>query len=107
VYVTPEAQRSLRDSAIWFHLGGFSEDGDTYDTQEHCFTTELDAFWLRLWGPEEPIRSKLVECLHDLPAGWQSVTIQPDGSVRILQRDGGQKVLLPPNAAQAGEEVAT
>ena len=34
VLVTPEAQERLCASEIWYHLGGWSDEGDTYDTQE-------------------------------------------------------------------------
>jgi hypothetical protein len=105
VYVTPEAQRRVSDAEVWFHFGGFNDDGDTYDTQEYDFGQELDAFWMRLSGPEEPMRSKLMECLSDLPDGWRSVTIQPDGRVIIRQGDGSEKTLVPPRPPKpAGTE---
>jgi len=37
VYVTPRAQSQLSASEIWYHLGGWNEDGDTYETQEYAF----------------------------------------------------------------------
>jgi hypothetical protein len=108
VYVTPEAQRQVTDEQVWYHMGGFSDEGDTYDTQLHGFSEQLDAFWMRLAGPEEPMRCKLMECLSNLPEGWRSVTIQPDGRVTIRQGDGSEKTLLPPKPVRAeGEEVGS
>jgi hypothetical protein len=109
IYVTPEAQQQLSDEQIWYHLGGFNDDGDTYDTQLHNVSEQLDAFWMRLTGPEEPMRSKLMECLSDLPQGWRSVTVQPDGRVTIRHGDDSEKTLLPPKPAQAEgvEEVGS
>jgi hypothetical protein len=34
VHVTPQVQKRLNVGEIWFHLGGWYQDGDTYDTQE-------------------------------------------------------------------------
>ncbi len=102
VYVTPESRRRLCDEHIWFHFGGYSDEGDTYDTQLHDFGRELDAFWLRLTGPEEPLRCKLIECLVDLEKGWQSVTIHPDGRVAIRGRNGKDRVLAPPKDEHTG-----
>jgi hypothetical protein len=103
VYVTPEAQRRLSDEHIWYHFGGFNDDGDTYDTQSHEFTQQLDAFWLRLTGPDEPLRHKLVECLSELK-DWQSVQILADGRVTLKLRDGSERTIAPP-ARAAREEV--
>jgi len=113
VYVTPQAQQELSNGEIWFHLGGYNDEGDTYETQEYDFDKELDAFWLALAGPEEPLRCQLLDCLRDLAKGWQSVTIQPDGRVTIIQGDGITKTLLPPKpaatpatSAAAGQTIA-
>ncbi len=102
VYVTPEARR-LNDEQIWFHLGGFNDEGDTYDTQLYSFREELDQFWLRITGPYEPIRHKLMDCLSELK-DWQSATILANGQVTLHLNDGSQKLLLPPEPA-ASEEV--
>ena len=106
VYVTPAAQHQLSQSQMWYHLGGFSDDGDTFETQEHDFSQELDAFWMRLAGPNEPRRAKLVECLSDLKEGWESATVYQDGRVVLRQADGREDVFLPPSHA-AREEVSS
>ena len=43
VYVTKEARKSLSASELWYHLGGWNEDGDTYDTQECSFSADPNA----------------------------------------------------------------
>jgi hypothetical protein len=58
VLVTPEAQDRLNTEHIWHHLGGWNEDGDTYDTQLVDFERELDRFWADLIGPDEQLRRK-------------------------------------------------
>jgi len=103
LYVTPEVRQQLSDEQIWFHLGGFSEDGDTYDTQLYNFSQELEEFWLRLTGPDESLRRRLVDCLSDLK-DWRSATILPDGRVQLQLSDGSQKTLIP-SQPRAREEV--
>ena len=50
VLVTAEAQRKISFSAIWYHLGGYNDDGDTYDTQEYEFGKTMDQFWADFIG---------------------------------------------------------
>jgi hypothetical protein len=102
LYVTPEAQQRLDDEHIWYHLGGFGDQGDTYDTQLYYFSKELEAFWLRLTGPDEPLRHRLLDCLSEL-VDWRSATILANGQVTLQLADGSQKILLPPQPA--AEEV--
>lgn len=95
-YVTPEAEERLSVSEIWFHQGGWAEDGDTYDTQEHEFEQALDRFWADLIGPDENLRRELVSEALLIKPEWHSVTIQSDGSVTIQYADGQAKSILPP-----------
>jgi len=44
VCVTKEARKHLSTENIWFHLGGYSDEGDTYDTQLYECEKELDEF---------------------------------------------------------------
>ena len=100
VYVTPAAQQELDARVIWFHLGGFNDDGDTYDTQEEQFQEDLDAFWQQLIGPHESLRTQLMTATEKLAKGWRQVTIRPNGKVVILQKDKSEQVLAPPRAAK-------
>ena len=94
VYVTTEARR-LGANEIWFHLGGWSDEGDTYDTQESDFCNELDRFWAQLVGPDEPLRVKLMDCVSGLKEDWRSITILSSGCVTIRFKDGSDKAILP------------
>ncbi len=96
VYVTPEAQESLAPAHIWFHLGGWSDDGDTYDTQEHEFTENLDRFWALLVGPDEQLRRDLMAAADGIKPRWKAVTLSANGTVRIRFRRGKAKVVRPP-----------
>jgi hypothetical protein len=100
VYVTPAAERELAARLIWYHLGGFSDDGDTYDTQEEQFSQELDAFWQQLVGPHESLRAQLMAATEKLTKGWRQVTIRPNGKVVILHKDKSEQVLAPPRNAE-------
>ena len=96
VYVTQDVGEHLNDEQIWYHLGGYNDEGDTYDTQLHEFREELDAFWTRLTGPDQPLRRKLLDAVEALQEGWRSVVIEPAGRVVINGAGGVRKVLLPP-----------
>ena len=81
---------------IWYHLGGFSDEGDSYETQEYDFICELDRFWDQLHGPDEPLRRKFMDCMLSAEANWQSVMILPNGYVTIKFKDGSEKTMIPP-----------
>jgi len=98
VYVTPEARQQLSTSDIWFHLGGWSEDGDTYDTQEYQFAEELELFWASIIGPGEYLRSKMVENVGSVKGDWEKITIDPHRTVVIAYKDGSRKTLTSPYA---------
>ncbi len=98
IFVTAEAQDRLNPSEIWYHLGGWSDGGDTYDTQESEFTENLEQFWLQLVGPDEHLRVRILESMAGLERNWRSATIAANGTVTILFRDGSQKKLRPPRA---------
>jgi len=95
-FVTPEAQQRLSASEIWHHLGGWSEDGDTYGTQEYEFGKALDRFWAELIGPDENLRRELVSEAQLIKPGWHSVMIMNDGTVTIQYADGQSRAILPP-----------
>lgn len=96
VLVTPEAQDRLAASEIWYHLGGWSDEGDTYDTQESQFCEDLERFWLQLVGPDEHLRVRILESMAGLEPNWQSVKITADGTITIQFKDGSRKALRPP-----------
>ncbi len=96
VLVTLAAREELQPTDIWFHLGGWSEDGDTYDTQLEDFERGLNLFWADLMGPGEYLRLRLFECLAEFNLAWQSVSIEANGKVWITYKDGTAKMLQPP-----------
>jgi len=98
VLVTPEAERRLAPRDIWYHLGGWCDEGDTYDTQEALFTEELDEFWARLVGPDEQLRRSIYRAVEYMSYKWKSVHIAADGTVTIDLKDGSEKALQPPHA---------
>ena len=92
VYVTLEARNQLNSSDIWYHCGGWNEDGDTYDTQLYYFEQDLEQFWASVIGPGEYLRSKIRECLFGVVKDWQRITIEADETISILYKDGTEKV---------------
>jgi hypothetical protein len=96
VLVTPAARDQLATSDIWYHLGGFYEDGDTYDTQLYHFEEQLDLFWADLVGPGEYLRSRLLECLRDFNIQWRTLTIDADKTLTLTHPDGHQDVYPRP-----------
>lgn len=96
VYVTPEARNQLSTSDIWYHLGGWDEEGDTYETQEYQFEEELELFWARIAGPGEYLRSKITENLDSVKDDWQKITIDTERTVVIAYKDGSTKTLKSP-----------
>ena len=95
VLVTPEAQERLCSSEIWHHLGGWSDEGDTYDTQEIGFQEELDRFWMQLIGPDEQLRRSILDALQRIEQKWKFVKVFPNGKVRIRFNDGSVKNIPP------------
>ncbi|MCX5677345.1 MAG: ATP-binding protein [Planctomycetota bacterium] len=98
VHVTPEARKRLSDSEIWRHLGGWYEDGDTYDTQDANFQKELEAFWANLVGPDEHLRIRVMETLRDIGRTWEAVSVGAEGRIKVRFADGSEKIIQPPAA---------
>lgn len=101
VLVTPAARERLCDTNIWYHLGGWSEDGDTYDTQLTDFREQLDQFWADSIGPKEYLRQRLFHCLQDFRIDWEHVSIHRNGKVWISHKDGTAEVLQPPDVSSS------
>jgi hypothetical protein len=95
IYVTLEARNQLNSSDIWYHCGGWNEEGDTYDTQLHDFEQYLEQFWATVIGPGEYLRWKIWECLFGIVKDWQRITIDADGTISIQYKDGSKKVFKP------------
>lgn len=99
--VTVQAKKRLNPSEVWFHLGGWYEDGDTYDTQEIAFEKDLNSFWADLIGPDEHLRQTIIEPFNRIMPEWKAAHIYPDGRVWIEHVDGTEKTIQPPMAAAA------
>lgn len=94
VLVTREAMNRLCPSEVWYHLGGYCDEGDTYETQESSFSEELERFWKDVIGPDEHIRTALMDVLRGVD-DWRRVIVHPDGRVAIQFPDQPQKQLAP------------
>jgi hypothetical protein len=99
VLVTPKAEGRLSPSEIWHHLGGWSDEGDTYATQAFDFEQELNRFWADVVGPDEHLRQSILACLAAIRPKWSSVTISAKGIVTIRRKNGSRKILKPPQRA--------
>ncbi len=97
VLVTPEARDDLHPSDIWYHLGGFREDSDTYDTQLYRVEGELELFWADLVGPTSFLHARLLECLLDFKFEWKAITIDTNKTLTITYLDGHQDVYPEPS----------
>jgi hypothetical protein len=93
--VTPEASSRLTTSELIYHLGGYSDDGDTWETQEAQFSEQLDHFWDRLVGPDENLRRRIFETIGSL-GNWRQITLTPNGRMVIQLKNGKQRKLQPP-----------
>jgi len=100
VCVSKEARNHLSSENIWFHIGGYNEEGDSYDTQLYCFEKELQEFWNELVGPYESLRGEIVSSLgghYDLHDKWQKITIFADSSLEIVFKNGRRQRVNPPS----------
>jgi len=96
VLVAPAARDGLDTNDIWYHLGGFCEDSDTYDTQLYHFEEQLDLFWAEIVGPGEYLRSRLIDCLRDFNLDWQTITIHSNGTLSLTHKDGTEETVPLP-----------
>jgi len=96
VYVTLEARGQLSSTDIWFHLGGWNDDGDTYDTQLYYFEQEMEEFWATIVGPAEYLRSKLRSCLYGVVKDWKQIIFDDNEAITILYKDGTVKSYKSP-----------
>ena len=92
VYVTLESRSRLDTTDIWYHLGGWNDEGDTWDTQVYELEQELDQFWATIIGPAEYLRSKIRGCLYGTVKDWKTVVFEDDETLTIRYKDGTEKV---------------
>lgn len=100
VLVTREAEERLSPSQIWYHFGGWCDEGDTYDTQLSSFEQELDRFWADLVGPDEQLRRSIMATLAGLKPAWKSVKVFANGKIRVQLKDRTTKVIQPPRPSR-------
>ena len=96
VLVTPQAQECVAAEQLWYHLGGWYDEGDTYETQLADFERELERFWADLVGPDEQLRRNILEALERVRPAWKSVEVFAGGRVRVHFEDGSVKTIDPP-----------
>jgi hypothetical protein len=89
---------ATQSSEIWHHLGGWYDEGDTYDTQEVQFEQDLNHFWAKLRGPDENLRCRLLGATEGLGTDWKSVVIVRNGNVRIRYAKKRVKTITPPKS---------
>jgi hypothetical protein len=95
ICMTKEVRKELCDEHLWYHFGGWSEDGDTYDTQLFDFGEELTQFWADILGPEEFLRDRLLGTISDFVSKWKKLTIRDDGTMTIQYADNSEKTCKP------------
>jgi len=101
IHITLGARSELNSTDIWYHCGGWNDEGDTWDTQLYDFEQELEQFWATIVGPAAFLRSKLLEAVRSFQLQWQSITIDANGALSITHTDGSVESL--PQFATAGE----
>ena len=95
IYVTRAAQGIAPDH-FWFFLGGYSDEGDSFDTQRECVCNELDAFWLDLEGPDEQARCEVMELLNKrFGRKWNDIHVSRAGRILIQSADDKTLELKP------------
>jgi hypothetical protein len=101
VFVTAESRSQLATTDIWYHLGGWNDDGDTWDTQEYEVEQEIEQFWATIIGPAEYLRSKIRESLYGIVKDWKTIIYDDDETLTIRYKDGTEKVYKSPQSSQA------
>ncbi|HNO77027.1 MAG TPA: ATP-binding protein [Phycisphaerae bacterium] len=107
VVVTPDAETRMRSENLWHHLGGWNEDGDTYETQEYQFEEDLNDFWSAMLSSDERFRRRVMGALAGLKPPWQSVAVDSDGNIRIRFVDRTEKIVTPPGIQSASHSPST
>jgi hypothetical protein len=101
VCVTKEARETLSSGNIWHHLGGYNDEGDSYDTQEYYFEKDLDEFWNELVGPYETLRQEFFSALsgqYGIFDKWRRISLTSEGTLEILFKNGKTEIVRQPEA---------
>ena len=101
VFVTLESRSQLNATDIWYHLGGWNDEGDTWDTQLYAVEQEIEEFWATIIGPAEYLRSKIRESLYGIVKDWRTIIYDNDETLTIRYKDGTKKVYPAPNRSSA------
>ena len=101
VYVTLESRSRLDTTDIWYHLGGWNDEGDTWDTQVYDLEQGLEEFWATIIGPGEYLRSKIRGCLFGVVKDWKTVVFEDDETLTIRYKDGTEKVYKASQSSSA------
>ena len=101
VYVTLESRSQLATTDIWYHLGGWNDEGDTWDTQLYAVEQEIDQFWATIIGPAEYLRSKIRECLYGIVKDWKTIIYDDDETLTVRYKNGSEKVYKSPQSRSA------
>ena len=95
VYVTRDSKDQLDNVNIWYPLGGYSDEGDSFETQEYYFEKDLNEFWNELIGPHESLRQKLVSETYCLGDKWTKLILTKEGSLEIFFKNGKREYIRP------------
>ena len=99
--VTQEARTAIAASEAWYHLGGYYDDGDTYDSQAYSFEKDWERFWADAAGPHEHLRQEVTQLLLFQLKGWKEVRVTPDGAVKVIKDDDSEMTISPPPMQKA------
>jgi len=94
--VTWDAKEDIASSEAWYHLGGFNDDGDSYDSQLYDFEQDWKRFWANAVGPHEHVRQEVTSLLKYMLEGWTEVRITPSGEMYVTMEDNSEMVISPP-----------
>ena len=101
IYVTLEARSQLSSTDIWYHLGGWNDEGDTWDTQLYDLEQQLEQFWATIIGPAEYLRSKIRSCLYGVVEDWKQIVFDDNEAITITYQDGTVKSYGSPSGNSA------
>jgi hypothetical protein len=108
VLLSQEMQGDIESNDVFYLCGGYSDDSDSWETQENDFAKELDRFLAESVGKTEWLRQSLLSVVRDhvwtakaaadRKADVRSFTINLDTGVVIVQFAKGKPVVVRPPA---------